>query len=153
MSGSKIPAEQGALTFLLGGDKAILKDEGVQADLAAMGKASYMLGKVGAGTRMKLVVYMVKGEMMASLAEGLALAGAAGLEQKAMLEILGQWVGVRVRVRVTVRVRVRVGVRDAAAAPARGLLPWRHTTRRLGAARATAAAARAGPHRPRAAPG
>ena len=93
MSGSKIPAEQGALTFLIGGDKAILKDEGVQADLAAMGKASYMLGKVGAGTRMKLVVYMVKGEMMASLAEGLALAGAAGLEQKAMLEILGQWVG------------------------------------------------------------
>jgi glyoxylate/succinic semialdehyde reductase len=47
VSGSKSPAATGQLIFLAGGDRAIFDDEGVQADLAAMGKASFFLGHVG----------------------------------------------------------------------------------------------------------
>ena len=77
VSGSKVPAAQGALIFLCGGDAALY--EAVKPELAAMGKADFLFGPVGAGTKMKLVVNMVMGDMMASLGEGLALCGAAGL--------------------------------------------------------------------------
>ena len=35
-----------------------------------MGKASFFLGEVGAGAKMKLVVNMVMGSMMAAFSEG-----------------------------------------------------------------------------------
>jgi glyoxylate/succinic semialdehyde reductase len=44
-----------------------------------MGKKSLFLGEVGAGARMKLVVNMVMGSMLAAYSEGFALAEAAGL--------------------------------------------------------------------------
>ena len=37
----QVPAEQGALIFLLAGDKELYEDAGVQADLAAMGKVQH----------------------------------------------------------------------------------------------------------------
>lgn len=54
VSGSKAPAEQGKLIFLTAGDEALFT--AVSAPLAAMGKAQYYLGEVGAGAKMKLVV-------------------------------------------------------------------------------------------------
>ena len=77
VSGSKAPAAQGALIFLCGGDAALYKE--VQPDLEVMGKADFLFGPVGAGSKMKLVVNMVMGDMMVALSEGLALCGAAGL--------------------------------------------------------------------------
>ena len=62
VSGSKVPAAQGQLIFLCGGDEPLF-NEVVGSDLAAMGKASFFFGRVGSGTRMKLVVNMVMGSM------------------------------------------------------------------------------------------
>jgi hypothetical protein len=65
VSGSKAPAAQGALIFLCGGDKS-LYDE-CKNDLAIMGKADFYYGSTGAGSKMKLVVNMVMGNMMSDL--------------------------------------------------------------------------------------
>ena len=77
VSGSKGPAEAGQLIFLCGGDAALYAR--VRPELGVMGKADFHYGATGAGTKMKLVVNMVMGEMMGALSEGLALASAAGL--------------------------------------------------------------------------
>lgn len=77
VSGSKAPAAQGALIFLCGGDETLYAE--VKPELAVMGKADFLFGDVGAGTKMKLVVNMVMGDMMVALSEGLSLCGAAGL--------------------------------------------------------------------------
>jgi glyoxylate/succinic semialdehyde reductase len=53
-----------------------------------LGKRSFYLGAAGAGAHMKLVVNMVMGGMMASFAEGMALAEAAGLQQSDLLDVL-----------------------------------------------------------------
>lgn len=54
-----------------------------------MGKKSFYLGATGAAARMKLVVNMIMGSMMGAFCEGMALADKGGLEQGALLEILG----------------------------------------------------------------
>ena len=87
MSGSKVPAAQGQLIFLCGGDEPLF-NEVVGSDLAAMGKASFFFGRVGSGTRMKLVVNMVMGSMMAAFGEGLALAKACGADGAKLLQVL-----------------------------------------------------------------
>ena len=77
VSGSKAPAAQGALIFLCGGDKS-LYDE-CKNDLSIMGKADFHYGATGNGSKMKLVVNMVMGNMMCALGEGLALCQASEL--------------------------------------------------------------------------
>tara|TARA_B110000977_G_scaffold64562_1_gene87901 strand:- start:45600 stop:46622 length:1023 start_codon:yes stop_codon:yes gene_type:complete len=86
VSGSKAPAEQGALIFMAAGDKS-LYDKCV-APLDTMGKAHFFLGDVGAGAKMKLIVNSVMGSMMASFAEGLSLTEAAQLDQDTLLQII-----------------------------------------------------------------
>lgn len=49
---------------------------------------NYFIGETGMATRMKLVVNMMLGSMMASLAETMALAQKAGLEQEDVATIL-----------------------------------------------------------------
>ena len=98
VSGSKVPAEQGTVSFYVGvlaytlnprqNTKSVLKlsfqllimcagDEDLFKECRtcfdAMGKESYYLGDVGAGARMKLVVNAIMGAQMAALAEGLQL--------------------------------------------------------------------------------
>lgn len=87
VSGSKGPAEQGALIFLTAGDEELY--EAVAAPLDVMGKARLFLGDPGAGARMKLVVNMVMGSMMASLSEGLLLAERSGLQPAEVVDVLG----------------------------------------------------------------
>ena len=87
VSGSKGPAENGQLIFLTAGDKALFDAAAPLLDV--MGKASFFLGEVGAGAKMKLVVNMIMGSMMAAFAEGLELASETELNQKEVLEVLG----------------------------------------------------------------
>lgn len=87
VSGSKGPAEQGKLIFLTAGDRELY--EAAAAPLDAMGKAKFFLGDVGRGADMKLVVNMIMGTMMASYAEGLALAEQRGLEHEDVVNIVG----------------------------------------------------------------
>ena len=54
VSGSKAPAEQGAIIFMAAGDEALF--DRIQGPLVVMGKASFFLGEVGAGAKMKLIV-------------------------------------------------------------------------------------------------
>lgn len=86
VSGSKVPAETGQLIFLCGGDQAVF-DHALPA-LNCMGKASFLFGQVGQGSRMKLVVNMIMGVMMGALGEGVALCEAADLPGDKLLEVL-----------------------------------------------------------------
>lgn len=86
VSGSKKPAIDAQLIFLSAGDKSLFDE--VAPALAAMGKKSFFLGAVGAGARMKLVVNMMMGTMVAALSEGLALAEACDLSKQDVLDVL-----------------------------------------------------------------
>lgn len=86
VSGSKVPAIQGTLIFLCGGDEEIFQY--AEPGLTAMGKAKFLFGAAGQGTRVKLIVNMVMGTMMGALAEGMALCKAADLPQDKLLEVL-----------------------------------------------------------------
>ena len=76
VSGSKVPAETGTLIFLCGGDEAVHAQ--ALPGLEAMGKANFLLGPVGAGSKMKLVVNMIMGTMMSAFAEGESVADSPG---------------------------------------------------------------------------
>jgi glyoxylate/succinic semialdehyde reductase len=86
VSGSKVPAETGQLIFLCGGDEAVYGR--VSEALDAMGKAKFLFGPVGQGTRVKLIVNMIMGTMMGAFAEGMALCKAADLPQDSLLQVL-----------------------------------------------------------------
>jgi 3-hydroxyisobutyrate dehydrogenase-like beta-hydroxyacid dehydrogenase len=88
VSGSKVPAETGTLIFLCGGDEEVFSDPDVKAGLDACGKASYFLGPIGSGTRMKLVVNSLMGTMLNAFTEGMALCKEAQLPQDILLSIL-----------------------------------------------------------------
>lgn len=86
VSGSKGPAEQGTLVIMAAGDRTLYDEAGPALD--AMGKLRVFLGETGAAARMKLVVNMVMGGMMAAFSEGLALADRTGLDTDRLLEVL-----------------------------------------------------------------
>lgn len=88
VSGSKKPAEDGALVFLCGGDRSLFED--AQPALDIMGKKSFYLGEAGKGAQMKLVINMIMGTMMSAFAEGLSLGDKAGLKQQDIIEVLAQ---------------------------------------------------------------
>ena len=52
-------------------------------------QASFFLGDVGAGSKMKLAVNMVMGEMLCALGEGIHLADRSALNPATLIEILG----------------------------------------------------------------
>jgi len=86
VSGSKQPAEMATLIILAAGSKS-LYDKATPA-FDAMGKKSFYLDDVGGGAKMKLVVNMIMGSMMAAFSEGLAVADKAGLSTQTLLEVL-----------------------------------------------------------------
>jgi 3-hydroxyisobutyrate dehydrogenase-like beta-hydroxyacid dehydrogenase len=87
VSGTKKPAEDGALVFLASGDRSLF-DEAAPA-LEAMGKKSFYLGETpGQGARMKLVINSIMGSMLTALCEGLSLGLKGGLEGSDMLDVL-----------------------------------------------------------------
>jgi len=90
VSGSKKPAENGALVFLCAGDNS-LYNEAMPA-LEAMGKKTFYLGEVAKGAQMKLVINMIMGTMMTAFAEGLSLGNKTGLSMSDILEVLDQGV-------------------------------------------------------------
>ncbi|CAI0419546.1 unnamed protein product [Linum tenue] len=88
VSGSKKPAEDGQLIFLTAGDKPLYDLASPFLDI--MGKSRFYLGDVGNGAAMKLVVNMMMGSMMATLAEGLLLSEKVGLDPNVLVEVLSQ---------------------------------------------------------------
>eukprot|EP00428_Durinskia_dybowskii_P074938 CAMPEP_0170403746 /NCGR_PEP_ID=MMETSP0117_2-20130122/26264_1 /TAXON_ID=400756 /ORGANISM="Durinskia baltica, Strain CSIRO CS-38" /LENGTH=294 /DNA_ID=CAMNT_0010660719 /DNA_START=57 /DNA_END=941 /DNA_ORIENTATION=+ len=86
VSGSKAPAETGTLIFLCGGEPEVYESQA--ACLDAMGKAKFLMGPVGQGTKLKLVVNMIMGSMMGAFAEGMTLAKGADLPLETLLQVL-----------------------------------------------------------------
>ncbi len=86
VTGSRLQAESGQLTFLVGGDSAVL--ERVRPVLAAMSKEIVLLGSVGSGARMKLINNFLAGVQVASLAEAMAWTERSGLDRDQALKIL-----------------------------------------------------------------
>jgi 3-hydroxyisobutyrate dehydrogenase len=86
VTGSRVQAESGQLTFLVGGDAGVL--ERARPALAAMSKEIVLLGPLGSGARMKLINNFLCGVQVASLAEGLAWIERSGLVREQALKIL-----------------------------------------------------------------
>jgi 3-hydroxyisobutyrate dehydrogenase len=88
VSGSTGPAREGKLTFMVGGDAAALK--AVEPVFRAMGEKVHHVGPNGAGSAMKVVINLMIGMTVLTVAECLTLGRQAGLDPHQMLEILGE---------------------------------------------------------------
>ncbi|HVT81229.1 MAG TPA: NAD(P)-dependent oxidoreductase [Phycisphaerae bacterium] len=86
VTGTKPHAANGELTFLVGGEAAVL--ERVRPVLALMSKEIVHLGPVGSGAALKLINNFVCGVQLAALAEAMALMQKEGLDVKAALPVL-----------------------------------------------------------------
>jgi 3-hydroxyisobutyrate dehydrogenase len=86
VTGSRVQAEAGELTFLVGGERAAL--ERVRPALKAMSKEIVYLGPSGSGARMKLINNFLAGVQVASLAEGMAWIERSGLDRELALKVL-----------------------------------------------------------------
>src|SRR6185436_11343986 len=83
--GSKNEAENGALGFIVGGDRAVF--DSVQDVFSCMGKSTYM-GATGMGATAKLVVNLVIAAELEAFYEGMVMATKAGLDPDQMYSIL-----------------------------------------------------------------
>jgi len=86
VTGSRMQAESGQLSFLVGGNEAALA--AVVPVLQAMSKEVLHLGPVGSGAKLKLINNFLCGVQIASLAEGLAWIERSGLDREQALEFL-----------------------------------------------------------------
>jgi len=86
VAGSKIPASEAMLTFLVGAEKNIF--EKVKPLLEFMGKKVVHCGEVGKGTQMKLIVNSLLGVSLAGFIESLALGKALGFDREFLMETL-----------------------------------------------------------------
>ncbi len=87
VSGSVLPAENATLVILAGAEaKALARATPL---LKTMGREVIHCGGVGAGTQMKLVLNLMLGNMMQTLAEGLMLGRGFGLAPATVLAALG----------------------------------------------------------------
>ncbi|XP_062388699.1 cytokine-like nuclear factor N-PAC isoform X3 [Sardina pilchardus] len=88
VSGSQQLSNEGMLVILAAGERSVYED--CSSCFQAMGKTSFFLGEVGNAARMMLILNMVQGSYMATIAEGLTLAQATGQSQQTFLDILCQ---------------------------------------------------------------
>lgn len=85
-TGSKPGAENGTLTFMVGGDQAAF--DRAKPYFEIMGKRLYYCGPAGQGLRAKLTQNLVLANLMQAFAEGLVLAAKNGVAPELMLDIL-----------------------------------------------------------------
>jgi 3-hydroxyisobutyrate dehydrogenase-like beta-hydroxyacid dehydrogenase len=95
VSGSVMGAEDGTLTFMLGGEKEAL--EHYRPIFEAMGNRMIYCGGVGAGLVAKLTNSMIVAVTIAGVINGLALGKSAGLDENFLLNIYrtttaGSWI-------------------------------------------------------------
>ncbi|XP_066546077.1 cytokine-like nuclear factor N-PAC isoform X3 [Amia ocellicauda] len=88
VSGSQQLSNDGMLVILSAGDRTLYED--CSSCFQAMGKTSFFLGEVGNAAKMMLILNMVQGSFMATIAEGLTLAQVTGQSQQTFLDILCQ---------------------------------------------------------------
>jgi 3-hydroxyisobutyrate dehydrogenase-like beta-hydroxyacid dehydrogenase len=86
VSGSRKPAEQGALVILAGGPKDRIAE--LEPLLLCMGKKVVYCGDTGQGAGMKMAVNLLLGIMAAGICEAVNLGQKCGLDTATMLEIM-----------------------------------------------------------------
>lgn len=86
VTGSRVQAQEGQLTFLVGGSEDALNR--ISPVLKAMSKQVVHLGPTGSGAKMKLLNNFLCGVQVVSLAEGLAWLEKSGLDRDKALHIL-----------------------------------------------------------------
>ena len=86
VSGGTAGAAAGTLTFIVGGDAAVL--ERARPVLQAMGKNIFHMGAAGAGQVAKLCNNMALGVIMAVTGEALALGAAHGLDARVLSQMM-----------------------------------------------------------------
>jgi 3-hydroxyisobutyrate dehydrogenase len=86
VTGSRMQANAGQLTFLVGGGPATLEE--VRPVLAAMSKEIIALGPIGSGARLKLINNFLCGVQIASLAEAMVWIERGGLDRTQALRFL-----------------------------------------------------------------
>lgn len=86
VTGSRLQAQGGQLSFLVGGSEAAL--EKVTPVLKAMSKEIIHLGPSGSGAKMKLINNFLGGVQVASLAEGMVWIERSGLDREKALAFL-----------------------------------------------------------------
>jgi 3-hydroxyisobutyrate dehydrogenase-like beta-hydroxyacid dehydrogenase len=87
VSGSVGPARDAKLGFMVGGEVTVL--EKVRPVFTAIGETIYHVGSNGAGSAMKVIINLMIGMTVLTVAEALTLGRKAGLDPNQMLEILG----------------------------------------------------------------
>jgi 3-hydroxyisobutyrate dehydrogenase/2-hydroxy-3-oxopropionate reductase len=85
-TGSKPGAENGTLTFMIGGDRQVF--EQVRPYFEPMGKQLYYCGGPGLGLHAKLTQNLILSNLLQAFNEGLVLSTKAGVDPELMLEIL-----------------------------------------------------------------
>lgn len=86
VSGSKEPAANAELIFLVGGKKEDLQE--VQALLDLMGKKTIHVGDHGKGAAMKIMINQLLGQSVLAFSESLALGMAMGIDKSTAMDIL-----------------------------------------------------------------
>jgi len=86
IAGSSEEARRGQISVMVGGTRAAY--EKCQSLWSALAEHVYYMGPSGSGSRMKLVLNLVLGLNRAVLAEALALAKRAGIDERLALDVL-----------------------------------------------------------------
>jgi len=87
MTGSKIGAHDGTLTFMVGGDEAAI--ERLKPLFAAMGKKIFRMGETGKGQATKLVMNLQIAMIFEGFAEALVLGTKLGVDSQQLLSLIG----------------------------------------------------------------
>jgi 3-hydroxyisobutyrate dehydrogenase-like beta-hydroxyacid dehydrogenase len=85
-TGSKPGAENGTLTFMIGGDESVF--ESVKPYLEPMGKQLFYCGGPGMGLQAKLTQNLILSNIMQAFNEGMVLSTKAGVDPELMLKVL-----------------------------------------------------------------
>lgn len=86
LTGGAVGAQKRALVFMVGGDEEPV--ERCRPILDQLGRATFHLGPVGAGTTMKLINSLLAFSCTWASLEGLSLAAAAGLDLSAVVDVV-----------------------------------------------------------------
>lgn len=88
VSGGQAGAENGQLTVMVGGDKAIFKS--VEPVIQSFAKSVLLMGEVGTGQLTKMVNQICVAGLVQGLSEGIAFAQCAGLDPKHVIQAISK---------------------------------------------------------------
>lgn len=86
VSGSKQPAAEGSLLFLVGGEQSDFEE--AKPLLLKMGKDAKHIGEAGKGSAMKIMINQLLGQSILAFSESLNLGMAMGIDKKTGMDVL-----------------------------------------------------------------